>query len=598
MKKTFVIVIALFLVSCSANIVEESNVKMDYPVMQDSSSAAMEHFINGQILDTQEKYDAAAEEFNKALKYQKNSGIYYSLALDYYRLNKLAWAKQSAVKAIEGGKSNKEYIYLLASIYETAKAADSAAVCYEKILLSDSLDVRANFNLAGIYQSSKPSKSLEIYKKLLRAIGPTPEVLFEMAALNERLGNSQETIRTIEDLIALNPSDLPLKKILIETCIKAKDYEKALKLVEDLLIVYPDDFNLIGYKGGIFAEKGEWDKAKDVYLKLIQNPEVNYLTKIKIGMAFLAKAQSDSLASDAARNIFETVDKDTIDWQVKFYLAEINLARKNDTLALKYYKEASDAADWNVDIWTRYGGLIYDLGKFDLLNVEMGKAIKLFADNFVINLLYGLSFAQIDKHKEAKPYLLKAVSINPNDLMVLSALGYSLNQLKEEDAALKYLDHALNIDPNNLQVLGMAGLIYENKKNYEQSDKLYTRAISVDSTDAQILNNYAYSLSERDTDLNKALKMAKKAVEKEPKNSSYLDTIGWIYFKLGETEKALHYIAEAINCGEKSVTIYEHLGDVYAKMNNKTEALKNWKKALEIEPENAKIKLKIEKDSK
>jgi tetratricopeptide (TPR) repeat protein len=595
MKKLLVITAAFLLASCSADIVKEKSDIETVQARTNNAAKAMEYFINGQILDTQDKYDEAVLEFNKALELDKSGGIYYSVALDYFRLNKLAWAKQAAENAIESDKTNKEYMYLLASIYETARTADSAAVCYEKILKLDSLDLRANYGLAEIYKANKPSKSLEIYNRLLRALGPSPEVLFEIASINERLGNTKQTIRTIEDLLKLNPSDSHLKKILIESYLKEKDFEKALKLIDDELVAYPDDFNLLGYKGEIYSGQGEWEKAKDAYLKIVKNPAVNYNAKIKIGAALMDQSKTDSLAADAAKYVFEAVDKDTSDWQVKFYLAEINLAQKHDSLAIEYYKQSSQAADWNVEVWGRFGGLLFDKGKYADLKTEMEKAIKIFPDNYAINLLYGLSFAQTNDHKGAKPYLKKAIDINPTDVMALSALGFSLNQLKEEDEALKYFNIVLSLKPDDTQVLGMAGMIYENRKDYEQSDKLYKQALAIDSTDVLILNNYAYSLSERGTDLDKALNMAKIAVAKEPKNSSYLDTIGWIYFKMGEYRKAAKYITEALKNGEKSVAIYEHLGDVNYKLNKKQSALENWKKALEIEPENEKIKLKIEK---
>lgn len=598
MKELLVLIAAFLLASCSSDIVKEGTGDETIQVTMSNHDKALEYFINGQILDAQEKYDEALLEFNKALELDKSGGIYYAVASDYFRLNRLAWAKQAIEKALENDRTNKEYIFLLASIYATARTTDSAAVCYEKILRLDSLDVRANYGLAEIYKEKKPSESLAIYNRLIRALGPTPEVLFEIATINERLGNARQTIKTIEDLLKLNPSDSYLKKVLIESYIKEKDNGKALKLIDDELIAYPDDFNLLGYKGGIFAEQGDWRKAKDTYLKIVTNPDVNYLAKIKIGISILEQSKTDSLAADAAKYVLEAVDKDTSDWQVKFYLAEINLTQKNDSLAIRYYKESAQAADWNVEVWTRYGGLLFDKMKYADLKMEMEKAIKIFPDNYAINLLYGLSFAQTNNHKEAKRYLKKAIDINPTDVMALSAYGFSLNQLKEDDEALKYYNIALSLNPNDTQVMGMAGLIYENRKDYEQSDKLYKQALAIDSTDALILNNYAYSLSERETDLDKALNMAKIAVAKDSKNSSYLDTIGWIYFKLGDYRKAAKYTSEALKQGEKSVTIFEHLGDINYKLNKKQSALRNWEKALEIEPDNERIKLKIEKGLK
>lgn len=592
------IIAALIFVSCSGNVVKEyPDTKTGFTSV-DSSKSALEHFINGQMLDVQEKYDEAVAEFKTALEYEKSGGIYYSLAIDYLRLNRLFLAKESAVNAIKKDSSNSEYVFLLASIYETAKLNDSAAICYEQILKKDSLDIRANLSLAEICKTQKPRKSLEIFNKLSRILGPTPEVLFEIASINERLGDSRQTIKTIEELLKLSPSDLNLKKILIETYIKVKETDTALKLIDDLLITYPEDFSLIEYKGGILIGQGKWDDAKNEYMKIIQNPDVKYMAKIKIGIAFLAQTQTDSLASKVAKNIFEEVDKDTTDWQVKFYLAEINLINKNDSMAIEYYKSAAALADWNVEVWSRYGGLLFDKGKFKELKEEMGKAIKIFPDNYQIVLLYGLAFAQTDDHAGAKEYLKKALSINPKDMMALYAYGFSLNQLKESDEALKYLNQALDVDPNNAQILGLVGMIYENKKDYAQSDKLYEKALKIDSTDVTLLNNYAYSLSERGIDLDKALNMAKIAVSKDPKSSSYLDTIGWIYYKLGKVKEALKYVEEAVKYGEKSVAIFDHLGDIYSKLNKSDKAVENWKKALKLEPENEKIKLKIDKGLK
>ncbi len=598
MKILSVIIAVILISSCSTNINKDPSDDHGNSKAVDNSRAALEHFINGQILDSQEKYSDALVEFEKALEYEKSSGIYYALAVDYLRINKLYRAKESASKAIQKDSLNNEYIFLLASIYENAKSADSAAVCYELILKRDSLDIRANLNLAEIYKIPKPRKALEIFKKLARILGPTPEVLFEIASINEHLGNSQQTIETLLELLKLNPSDLPLKKILIETYIKAKENDKALKLIDDLLVTYPLDFSLIEYKGGILVQLGKWDEAKNEYMKIIESTDIRYITKIKIGMAFLAQSQTDSLAANVAKNIFETVDKDTTDWQVKFYLAEINFIKKNDSLAMDYYKDAAKLADWNVDIWTRYGGLLFDKGKFPVLKTEMEKAIKIFPDNYQINLLYGLSLAQLNEHLKAKEFLKKAITINPSDIMALYSFGFSLNQLKEEEEALKYLNQALNIDPDNIQILGIAGMIYENRKDFEQSDKLYKRALAIDSADATILNNYAYSLSERGIDLDKALNMAKIAVSKDPKNSSFLDTIGWIYFKLGNLKEAQKYVEEAVKYGEQSVAIYDHLGDIYSKLNKNESAVDYWNKALKKDPDSERIKLKIKKGLK
>ncbi|MCK5331354.1 MAG: hypothetical protein KAK01_08100, partial [Candidatus Marinimicrobia bacterium] len=116
--------------------------------------------------------------------------------------------------------------------------------------------------------------------------------------------------------------------------------------------------------------------------------------------------------------------------------------------------------------------------------------------------------------------------------------------------------------------------------------------IAADSTDAQSLNNYAYSLAEREVLLKKALKMAQKAVKKEPDNSAYLDTIGWIYFKLGNVSKAHHYINSAVDSDKSNAVVLEHLGDVLTSKKMYQEAREIYRQASELEPDNARLRSK------
>jgi tetratricopeptide (TPR) repeat protein len=110
-----------------------------------------------------------------------------------------------------------------------------------------------------------------------------------------------------------------------------------------------------------------------------------------------------------------------------------------------------------------------------------------------------------------------------------------------------------------------------------------------------ILNNFAYSLAERGLDLDRALKMVQKAVDEEPENSSYLDTIGWVYYKLGNYEKAKEFIFKAIEQDGNNATLLDHLGDIFYKMGNIEKANEYWNSSLELDDSNKEIQTKIEK---
>ncbi len=96
------------------------------------------------------------------------------------------------------------------------------------------------------------------------------------------------------------------------------------------------------------------------------------------------------------------------------------------------------------------------------------------------------------------------------------------------------------------------------------------------------LNNLGYFLTERDEKFDEALKLIEQALEIDPLNPSYLDSLGWVYFKLGKLSEAEKYLKEALEVDDTSSTIHEHLGDVYQKQG-KTELAKTaWRKALSL----------------
>lgn len=99
------------------------------------------------------------------------------------------------------------------------------------------------------------------------------------------------------------------------------------------------------------------------------------------------------------------------------------------------------------------------------------------------------------------------------------------------------------------------------------------------------LNNLGYFLLERGERLQEALELIKQAVAIDPRNPSYLDSLGWAYFQTGETEEAEKQLKEAVRLDSASSTIQEHLGDVYQKQGKTEPAKAAWQRALELAAE-------------
>ena len=596
--KSIFLLLVLFL-GCSSGIeITQTKVETKNEIdqmEQDSKKKAMDHFINGSIAEAKGDYAAAILEFQDALNLDPGSGVYYALGKNYYYLNKLSLAIQNTRKSVELNPNEKESLLLLSTVYSSAKQFDSAIVILERAIELDSLDVELYYKLARLYEPSKPLKAIETYEKITSIIGPDWNVLIRVAELYEKLGNLDAAVSSIEKLVSLDPANFGLQKILIDFYQKSNKLDKALEIADEILELTPDDLDARERKAQILIAQNKWDLAAEEYDYILNEKNVPLDIKIRIGASYFNRSLKDSSLTAVTKEFFETIDKDTLDWQVKMFLGAVAINEKQDSAAIGYFKLVTELARWNVEAWVRLGGLYFDNRKYEEAVKVMDEAIELFPDDFTINLILGLSLAQLDKHSDAKPYLKKSSELNPSDLTSLSSYAYTLSQLKENELAIQYLNQALKIKPDDVNLLGTLGLIYDSMEKWSECDSVYEHALQIDSLNALVNNNYAYSLSERGKRLDEALRMVQIAITAAPDNTSYLDTIGWIYYKLGNYSEAKKYLEKAIEIGGESAVMLDHLGDIMFKLGDIQKAKALWQKAFNLDTSNVTLKSKIEK---
>ena len=102
------------------------------------------------------------------------------------------------------------------------------------------------------------------------------------------------------------------------------------------------------------------------------------------------------------------------------------------------------------------------------------------------------------------------------------------------------------------------------------------------------------ALVERGENLDQARAMLEKAVQLEPKNAAFLDSLGWVLFKLNRPREALDYLLQATDESRRpDAALYDHLGDIYAALNQRDKAAEAWRKSLSVEP-NRQIQQKLD----
>jgi Tfp pilus assembly protein PilF len=127
------------------------------------------------------------------------------------------------------------------------------------------------------------------------------------------------------------------------------------------------------------------------------------------------------------------------------------------------------------------------------------------------------------------------------------------------------------------------GDTYNRTKKYRLSDESYEKALKTEPENSYVLNNYAYYLSLRNENLEKAETMSAKAVKLDPANPANMDTYGWVLYKLGKYPEAAEWVEKAVTATAKAdPDLLEHLGDIYFKMGMTDKAVVYWQDALKL----------------
>lgn len=268
-------------------------------------------------------------------------------------------------------------------------------------------------------------------------------------------------------------------------------------------------------------------------------------------------------------------------------------------------------------------GQIYDLtGDTKLAAMEYKAASQFDPSSYLIRLRLGVDYARLNMLGAAVDELERVSEIKEDELQSRYILALIYSSTRQYDKAAEEYEYILetfsDTDPQNIEIYGYLGQLYYSQKKYNQAIVQFERIHELEKDNADImyllgslyiesgrkkdaydilekaveinpehdgsLNTLAYLLAEDAKDLGQALDYVQKALEISQDNGAYLDTLGWVYYKRKEYEKALEALLEA-DALLKDPIIMDHIGDVYAKMNNIDKAIEYWEAALKLSPD-------------
>lgn len=512
------------------------NVPLPNPLadsVQFQPGKARDYYIKGALMQMQERYAEAILEFQQALRHDNAPQIHYAIAQNYAKLNKQDLALEELRIAVTQDSTFLAAYKLLGDIYVQQFRVDEAITLYQYLIQQESEPMNV-FMLARLYELRNVDKAIELYNKILEDTGENDGmILARLAELYSQKGNSTKALECLEKLRTDAPDNQAVLYTLMEAYTFQKNFQQGFELFtssENVLSDQDATRLAVQYATGLLQNMAELNSAK-VYAE-------KFLDRIEL------RNKSSYVAS----------------WQIQIMCGMLAGNLERTAKSALYFRQAlALAADTIVEVPLQICAFQFQKQKFADMVQTAEQASTRFPNNGQLHFLWGLGLSQMDSTKRAITVLQKAVAV----------------------------------DTGNIDAWNQLGILHNSSGNLIASDDAYERVLKIDPANALANNNYAYSLSERNTQLERAQNMVESALKAEPKNPSYLDTMGWILYRRGNFQKAVEYIQQAIDNGDVSATIYEHLGDAYEKLGNREKALEAWREALSKEPQRNSIKERL-----
>lgn len=512
---------------------------------------AMEAFANQEYEKSRDLLLIAYEKLGQ------EAGINYALADVYLVLDDLPSAALYGKRAVTGDPANKWYRFKLAQIYRNAGENQATLSELETLLEYYPNDFDALFMLADTYKDyGEFIRSNQVLDHALKITGPERTIYFLKFQNFQAMGVRDSAIVQLEALRKLDPDDLLTLNLLSEFYSNSGDEASAKEVLNEALLRNSRDPQSLINLAGIYIDEQKWDSAGTLLGNFISDkiilPEQRYRVAQYLYVRQQEEPQNIQLRIETGR-ILDLYTESAKQYGPAFTLAGQFYAQANEPAkALLKLEQANTLLPEDDIAWRQRLQLLLGENQIEEA-IEVGKeADENVPDDAFIQFFIGTAYILNDENKLAVDWLTKA-------------------------------SRAPARRPFKSVIYGALGDAHSNLDEHEEADRVYELALRFDPENHNAMNNYAYNLSLRSENLERAKELALNAIELDAENAAYLDTVGWVYFKLGDYDRARRFIKASIDIGEASAEVYEHMGDVYEKLGNLDEAKKWWKQALDMD---------------
>lgn len=613
------------------------------PAAQSGRAEAYLHFSQARLFDAQGRFNEAIDEYKKALNIDpKNSTLYSEMAQTYLRNNRATEARNAADEAVKLNADNIDAHMLLSQIYwqvlvrNNAQPSDAqinqAVHEYEEIIRINPSDPQAFLLLGQLYQVLKqPAKAEEIYKKHLNVDPGSEEGVLALADLHIKAGDNKGAIGILENYLKNRPDSDRASKALGDAYFYMMDYAKAADTYKKAIQLGSDDPDIESNYAQALFNDDRFDEATAIFEKMLRDNPTDGPTLLRLSQIYRR-----TMKYDKARAALEAIDKlvpRNPEVQFNLYLVDRDEGKLEDAIKrLGSLVKTTERSDGKYSPSEQQNRTLF-LSNLALINSSLGhydQTVQAYQDmrplapeKDRIDAMIVETYRSAKNLEMANQYLQKSLKESPNsrnllmvsadmiaekgkvddgikalenlskggqpDLAIFIAMSDIYQRAKKWDDAQSVLDRATKSFPDESEVYFLQGALYEKQKKDSEAEKAFRKSLELDSDSPEAMNYLGYMFADRGIKLDEALTLTRKAVDSDPISGAYLDSLGWVYYKMNRLTDAEQYLKKAVRFASTDSTMHEHLGDLYYKLEKYPDAAAEWQKASQLSSESKEI---------
>ena len=430
--------------------------------------------------------------------------------------------------------------------------------------------------------------------KELKDLGGSPNFEILLIALaKSSVDDKKKVLDLLEGLVASFPDDSGLLITVANFYFQVSSFDKALKVINVLLEESMDPKRL-SLKARILIAKGEIEKAKNLLSSYLSENEKELGLRV-----LLAQLLFDQKDFEKAKGQYQkALDLRPNDGSLLLALAIVYLQQENDEAAEKIFARMirwglriDDAYYHLAGIMERKKDLYQSLEYYKRVTGGYGFMPSQMRIVSLIEILEGFesSRTHLSMQRSAYPSLSRNFSL-------LEAQVLSERRLFNE--AIEVLDSELDSKPDDIELLYRKAMVGGEAGKIDILERALGRILEIDPDNADALNSLGYTLADKTNRYQEAFKLVEKALSIRPNDPAFIDSMGWVYYRLNNLEKAILYLSKALSL-LKDDEIAAHLGEALWMAGRESEALEVWENGLEIEPSSpflSKVKKKFQRE--